>query len=195
MFRDCQALESMPDGMMIFNCRSNQFLLEELEIEGCHSIKCFLRGQLPLMLKVLNIQYCGKLESLPEGIVHHDNSTANFSHFEHLEIIGCPSLTSFPTGTLPTQLKTLKIYDCWQLEPLSDRMLCDNRSLEYIGIRFVEFLISFPECLHSLMHLTELDICNCSSLKSFPEVAVSLPNLRMLNIYSCVNLKSQPNQM
>ncbi|KAJ6424725.1 hypothetical protein OIU84_025483 [Salix udensis] len=189
VLRDCKALRSLPDGMS--NCP-----LEDLEIEECPLLICFPGGMLPATLKSLKIRYCRELKSLPEGLMHKENGPDTPCHFEHLEIIGCPSLKSFPDGKLPTRLKTLKIWDCSQLKPLSEEMLHDDMSLQYLAISDCEVLSSFPECLSSFMHLTEINLSNCSALKRiFPGVGLPLTNLRTLTIYNCENLKSLPNEM
>uniref|UniRef100_A0A6N2L242 Rx N-terminal domain-containing protein n=1 Tax=Salix viminalis TaxID=40686 RepID=A0A6N2L242_SALVM len=189
VLRDCEALRSLPDGMS--NCP-----LEDLEIEECPLLICFPGGMLPATLKSLKIRYCRELKSLPEGLMHKENGPDTPCNFEHLEIIGCPSLKSFPDGKLPTRLKTLKIWDCSQLKPLSEEMLHDDMSLQYLAISDCEVLSSFPECLSSFMHLTEINLSNCSALKMiFPGVGLSLTNLRTLTIYNCENLKSLPNEM
>ncbi|KAJ6750838.1 hypothetical protein OIU85_001381 [Salix viminalis] len=189
VLRDCKALRSLPDDMS--DCP-----LEDLEIEECPLLICFPRGMLPAMLKSLKIRYCTELKSLPEGLMHKEKGPDTLCHFEHLEIIGCPSLKSFPDGKLPTRLKTLKIWDCSKLKPLSEEMLHDDMSLQYLAISDCEALSSFPECLSSFMHLTEINLSNCSALKMiFPGVGLSLTNLRTLTIYNCKNLKSLPNEM
>ncbi|KAG6789476.1 hypothetical protein POTOM_005574 [Populus tomentosa] len=188
VLRDCKALRSLPDGMS--SCP-----LECLEIEECPSLKCFPGGMLPPTLKGLKIRYCTKLKSLPEGLMHNKNGPGTLCQFEHLEIIGCPSLESFPDGKLPPRLKTLKIWDCSQLMPLSEMMLHDDMSLEYLAISDCEALSSFPECLGSFKHLSELNLSNCSALKFIPGDGFSLANLRTLTIYNCKILKSLPNAM
>ncbi|XVE74185.1 hypothetical protein DITRI_Ditri11bG0178700 [Diplodiscus trichospermus] len=191
--RDCPVLKSLPSWIMRL-CESTSCPLEDLEIEECHSLTCFPRGSLPPTLKRLKIQGCIGLDSLPEGLMQADDNK-NASYLENLEIIGCPSLVRFPEGKLPTGLKMLKIWDCLQLELLSDRMLPNNASLEYIGIWNCSTLTSLPESLHSLTCLVELNISNCQNLKYFPEMGLLLPNLRTLDICSSVNLRALPDQM
>ncbi|KAF9665686.1 hypothetical protein SADUNF_Sadunf16G0149200 [Salix dunnii] len=188
ILRDCKALRSLPDG--ISNCP-----LEDLEIEECPLLNCFPGGMLPLTLKSLKIRYCTELKSLPEGLMHKENGPDTQCHFEHLEIIGCPSLQSFPDGKLPPRLKTLKIWDCSQLMPLSEMMLHDDMALQYLAISDREALSNFPECLSSFMHLTEINSSNFSALTFFPGVRLSLPSLRALTIYNCKKLKCLPNEM
>ncbi|KAB5520468.1 hypothetical protein DKX38_024787 [Salix brachista] len=188
VLRDCKALRSLPDGMS--NCP-----LEDLEIEECPLLKCFPGGMLPATLKSLKIRYCTEFKSLPEGLMHNENGPDTLCHFDHLEIIGCPSLKSFPDGKLPTRLKTLKIWDCSQLKPRSEMMLHDDMSLQYLAISDREALSSFPECLSTFMHLTEINSSNCSALTFFPGVGLSLASLRALTIYNCKKLKCLPNEM
>ncbi|XVF33692.1 hypothetical protein REPUB_Repub17cG0190200 [Reevesia pubescens] len=188
--KDCQALKSLPSGMMMLN-----WPLEELEIEDCPALTCFPSGRLPTTLRRLRIGYCKDLMSLPEGLMQIDNSTSNICHLENLEIISCPSLMSFPKGKLPTSLKVLKIWNCLQLEPLSDKMLHKNASLEFITISKWTTMTNLPECLDNLTHLTELNLSACPALKYFPEMGLHLPNLRKFDISNCISLKSLPDQI
>ncbi|XWS32494.1 hypothetical protein CRYUN_Cryun23aG0163300 [Craigia yunnanensis] len=188
--KDCRALKSLPSGMMMLN-----YPLEELEIEDCPALTCFPSGRLPTTLRRLRIGYCEDLMSLPEGLMQIDNSTSNISLLENLEIIGCPSLISFPEGKLLTSLKILKIWNCFRLEAFSDKMLHKNASLEFISIWKSPTMTSLPECLHCLTHLTELNLCECPALKYFPEMGLHLPNLRKFDISNCIGLKYLPDQM
>ncbi|KHG24702.1 hypothetical protein F383_04462 [Gossypium arboreum] len=169
-------------------------LIEDLEIEECPSLTSFPRGRLPSTLKRLKIQDCICLCSLPDGLMQADNNKNTFC-LENLQIISCPSLVRFPHGRLPTSLKMLKIWECLQLEPLSDRILPNNASLEYIDIWNCPTLINLPDSLNNLKCLMELIISNCQYLKYFPEIDLFLPNLRTLNISNCANLKSLPHQI
>ncbi|GKU88574.1 hypothetical protein SLEP1_g2824 [Rubroshorea leprosula] len=191
--KDCAALITLPDWTVMLNCRTTDYLLQDLEIEECPSLTSFPRGILPTRLQRLKIRGCRDLQSLPEGIMQNDN-IKNMSHLESLEIVDCPSLICFPEGILPFNLKTLKISDCSKLEPLSEQLLHNNASLEYISMCNYATLEYLPECLHCLAHLTELTISSCLALISFPETGLP-PTLRTLEIYNCVKLKSMPERM
>ncbi|TYI15154.1 hypothetical protein ES332_A08G167600v1 [Gossypium tomentosum] len=189
--RDCPVLTNLP---IWIQSQFTSCLLEDLEIEECPPLTRFPSGRLPPTLKRLKLQDCASLCSLPEGLMLADNNKYT-SYLEHLEIIGCPSLKNFPEGKLPTSLKVLRIWDCWQLKPLLDRMLPDNASLEYVDILKYSNLESLPESLQNLMCLVELNINNCKDLECFPDIGLPLPNLRTLNICNCDKLKSLPDQM
>ncbi|GLT32452.1 hypothetical protein SLA2020_071200 [Shorea laevis] len=177
----------------MLSCRTSDCLLEDLEIEECPSLTYLPRGNMLTSLQRLKIRRCADLQSLPEGIMQNNNDTHMWD-LKSLEIDNCPSLMCFPEGILPFSLKTLKICDCSKLEPLSERLLHNNASLEYIYMRNYTTLGSLPECLYSLTHLTELIISSCPALISFPEPGLS-PTLKTLEIYSCANLKTLPVRM
>ncbi|GLT32446.1 hypothetical protein SLA2020_071140 [Shorea laevis] len=191
--KDCVALKNLPDWKMMLSCRTSDCLLEDLEIEECPSLTYLPRGNMLTSLQRLKIRRCADLQSLPEGIMQNNDDTHMWD-LKSLEIDNCPSLMCFPEGILPFSLKTLKICDCSKLEPLSERLLHNNASLEYIYMRNYTTLRSLPECLYSLTHLTELIISSCPALISFPEPGLS-PTLKTLEIYSCANLKSLPVRM
>ncbi|XWS77384.1 hypothetical protein CRYUN_Cryun01aG0256800 [Craigia yunnanensis] len=186
---DCTNLVKLPNGLQ--KLRS----LKDLSIKWCPKLLSFPRKGLPSMLKNLVILGCESLESLPEGLVHNGNSIITRCHLENLEILGCPSLRLFPTGELPAAIKHLEIWDCIQLECIPERLLQNNRSLEFIRIGNCKNLKALPCCLYSFKHLTELHVNQCSSLEYFPESGLPIYNLRTVLISNCVNLKSLPNQM
>ncbi|KAL4282963.1 hypothetical protein GQ457_16G029440 [Hibiscus cannabinus] len=187
---NCRGLKFFPSAIMMLNCP-----LEELEIKDCHALTCFPSGRLPTALRRLKIRFCGALVSLPQGLMQIDNGTSDSSHLENLDIIGCPSLVSFPEGKFPSSLKILTIWKCFRLEPLSDRVLPENASLELIDIFNCTTTTCLPECVNSLTHLTELTLQKCVSLQYFPETGLQLPNLRKLDVYDCISLESLPDQM
>ncbi|KAK8507287.1 hypothetical protein V6N12_008628 [Hibiscus sabdariffa] len=187
---DCRGLKFFPSAIMMLNCP-----LEELEIKDCPALTCFPSGRLPTALRRLKIRFCGALVSLPQGLMQIDNGSSDSSHLENLEIISCPSLVSFPEGKFPSSLKILTIWKCFRLEPLSDRVLPENASLELIDIFNCTTTTCLPECVNSLTHLTVLNLQKCVSLQYFPETGLQLPNLRKLDLYDCISLESLPDQM
>ncbi|KAE8731516.1 hypothetical protein F3Y22_tig00002799pilonHSYRG00008 [Hibiscus syriacus] len=188
--KDCQSLKFLPSAITMISCP-----LEELKIEDCPALTFFANGRLPTVLRRLKIRFCEALVSLPQGLMQIDNSTSNVSHLENLEIVGCPSLISFPEGKFPSSLKILKIWRCFRLEPLSDTMLPKNGSLELISVFNCSKMTCLPGCINCLTHLTELNLHKCTALKYFPETGLQFPNLRKLDIYECSSLNSLPDQM
>ncbi|XVF22901.1 hypothetical protein REPUB_Repub12eG0210600 [Reevesia pubescens] len=186
---DCTNLEKLPNGLQ--KLRS----LKDLSVKWCPKLLSFPNRCLPSMLKNLVILGCESLESLPKGLVHNGDRGITGCHLENLEILGCPSLRLFPTGELPAALKHLEIWDCIRLEHISERLLLNNRSLEFIRFGNCKNLKALPQCLYSFEHLTELHVNQCSSLEYFPESGLPIHNLRTVLITNCVNLKSLPNKM
>ncbi|KAJ9159179.1 hypothetical protein P3X46_024701 [Hevea brasiliensis] len=194
---NCDTLMSLPLGVTVLMHanKSNQCLLEELEIQSCPSLKSFPKGKLPSTLKSLAIRDCRNLLSLPEGIMCIDNDVNPMPLLEELTVSGCSSLTTFPAGVFPSRLKTFHVWDFNQLESLSRWMFRSNMLLECISIWNCPILKILELEYHaSLMHLSELEISCCPSLKSLGS-SFSIPNLKSLKIEDCLTLKSLPNQM
>ncbi|KAK8997912.1 hypothetical protein V6N11_012448 [Hibiscus sabdariffa] len=186
---DCSNLEKLPNGIQKLRA------LKDLSIKWCPKLSSFPSGSFPSMLKNLVILGCTSLDSLPEGLVHNGSSSSTSCHLENLEILACPSLRSFPTGELPAALKHLEIWDCNCLECIPERLLQNNRSLEFIRIGNCKKLKTLPRCLSTFEYLTELHVNQCSSLECFPVSGLPIRNLRTMLISNCDNLKSLPNRM
>ncbi|XP_034702853.1 putative disease resistance protein At3g14460 [Vitis riparia] len=191
----CENLKSLPEGMM--HCNSiattntmDTCALEFLSIEGCPSLIGFPKGRLPTTLKELYIMTCERLESLPEGITHHDSTNAAALHI--LRISSCSSLTSFPRGKFPSTLEQLWIQDCEQLESLSEEMLHPtNNSLQSLHIRGYPNLKALPDCLNTLTYLRIEDFKNLELL--LPRIK-NLTRLTELSIRNCENIKTPLSQ-
>uniref|UniRef100_A0A7N2LDP4 CC-NBS-LRR protein n=1 Tax=Quercus lobata TaxID=97700 RepID=A0A7N2LDP4_QUELO len=92
----------------------------------------------------------------------------NNSSFRQLEIVNCPSLSSFPGG-LFTKLQDLHIEDCRNLKSLS-----------------------IPNNLHfDLILLRKMTFKDCPNLEFFPVKGLPTPNLQSLLITNCNNLMPQ----
>ncbi|KAK6928712.1 Rx, N-terminal [Dillenia turbinata] len=105
---------------------------------------------------------CKNLRTLPDGI---------FGSNGKLQVLGikdCESLESFPSGVLPSTLKTLEIKNCRKLELLSE-MLLSPASPERIEFLDYPNLKSLPECL-----CTDLTVLRIERFKPKAKLKVSL---------------------
>ncbi|WCJ30237.1 disease resistance protein (TIR-NBS-LRR class) family [Euphorbia peplus] len=182
---NCGNLMEFPDDF--FNCTS----LLDFKIKRCSKLVSLPKLGFSCLLRYLAIEDCEALECLPEGMMN-SNSVCNL---ETLEIIKCSSLKFFSGCELPTSLKLLKIWTCVQLEPLTETMLQNTKSIECLSLRKYPNLKALPDCLHCLSHLTELHISYCDALESFPDRGLPTPNLRRFYVFNCENLKSLPDNM
>ncbi|XP_021281488.1 putative disease resistance RPP13-like protein 1 isoform X1 [Herrania umbratica] len=185
---DCANLEKLPNDL--HKLRS----LKDLSIKWCPKLLSFPRTGLPSKIKSLAICGCTNLGSLPKGLMHDDKCSIHKGHLECLEIVECPSLRSFPEGELSGALKKLEIWDCMELESLSERLLQNSSLLEFIVIGNYN-LQAFPECLYRFKYLTGLHVIGCPCLVCFPESGLPIPNFRRFYIYNCERLQSLPNYL
>ncbi|XP_048136889.1 putative disease resistance protein At3g14460 [Rhodamnia argentea] len=159
-----------------------------MELSSCTSLE-----KLPSKwhtFKHLIIRKCPKITGLT--IPLDDPSSNNpLSQLEYLRIIDCDSLTSFPLakGSLDA-LKILCIGECEGVESVKEITV---ESLEEMTIDSCVNLGSLPRCLHTLSHLTRLEISGCPALEveDFPPLPITLSCLIISN---CPKLKSLPNQ-
>ncbi|KAL3749109.1 hypothetical protein ACJRO7_010235 [Eucalyptus globulus] len=192
----------------------NLTCLQELVIKNCPQFTSFVAGdgeiELPCNLEKMELMDCTSLEKLPskmhalkhlvinncpkimalnipQGDLSSDNS---ISQLESLKICCCdsPIFFSFAKGRL-APLKALDIYDCKGVESLEGIAV---ESLETMTINNCQNLGSLPQCLHTLSHLTQLDIRNCQALEieDFPPLPVTLSSLVLSH---CSKIKSIAN--
>ncbi|XP_039172390.1 putative disease resistance protein At3g14460 [Eucalyptus grandis] len=161
--------------------------LERIELVNCTSLK-----KLPSKMHTLRhlvIKNCPKIMALniPQGDPSSNNS---ISQLESLKIhhYDSPISFSFAKGRL-APLKALHIDNCEGVESLEGIAI---ESLETMTINDCQNMGSLPQCLHTLSHLTRLDIYNCPALEieDFPPLPVTLLSL-VLN--RCSMIKSIAN--
>ncbi|XP_039162057.1 putative disease resistance protein At3g14460 isoform X2 [Eucalyptus grandis] len=125
--------------------------------------------------------------NIPQGDSSSNNS---ISQLESLKIHHYDSSMSFSfaKGRL-APLKALDIFDCKGVESLEGIAV---ESLETMIINMCQNMGSLPQCLHTLSHLTRLDIYNCPALEieDFPPLPVTLSSLDLRN---CSKIKSIAN--
>ncbi|KAM1341317.1 hypothetical protein ACFX2F_005786 [Malus domestica] len=189
--RQCSSLVSFPDVGLPPS-------LKVLEIRNCNSLMYIAKYQIPQNLKRIEIWECGRLKSLVEEekeLVVSCSSSFSVS-LEHLEVHGCPSLTSLSLrGQLYRALKHPQINKCEGLELIaSDRFFHDNTNncLEYISIDTCPNLKSLPEGLCHLTNLQAFIVRDCGKLEVSPEDIRNLTSLKELEIDCLEGLTSFP---
>ncbi|PWA45813.1 NB-ARC domains-containing protein [Artemisia annua] len=182
IFRDCNEIRYLWESeaeaskvlvnlrkLDVMQCSNLVSLGEKEEEDGCNQLTS---------LRILYLFNCQNLErcNLPNSI-------------EELTIFSCPLIASvsFPTGE-GHKLKSLKIDNC---EHLLEKEVLLNTSmpplLDVVWIWSWKNLKSINE-LTCFIHITELEIRNCSSIESFP--AADLPNLTSLKHLAIMDCKS-----
>ena len=166
---------------------------------------------LPMPLHSLKIEGCDILRSIPESVIKSPS-------LQHLYIINCCSLKSFPKGMA---LKILYIRNCKkldfplanenvrldELEDLSVGSSCDSltdlslhlfpklRSLSIWDCAKLQKL-SVPEKNQiELTSLEALEIRDCPNLEYFPTGGLPTPSLKSIWFSNCKSLKKLPDQL
>ncbi|KHG17844.1 Putative disease resistance RGA1 [Gossypium arboreum] len=149
--------------------------LEALELLDCNNLRRLPNELFNIScLRILRIIGCKELKSL-DGIMKIDSgNNGNIMHLEKLEIIHCPSLKYFPSGKLSPTLKKLVIKDCELLQALPQGIMSNGDDDD-----------------DGILHLEEVTVGNCPSLKSFPRGRFP-PSLKTLLIEDCELLQALP---
>ncbi|KAL6327579.1 hypothetical protein AAG906_021870 [Vitis piasezkii] len=185
----CESLKWLPDGILTYGNSSNSGLLEHLEIRNCPSLACFPTGDVRNSLQQLEIEHCVNLESLPKGMMQDASiNPSNTCRLQVLKLYRCSSLRSFPAGKFPSTLKRLEIWDCTQLDGISEKMLQNNTSLECLDFWNYPNLKTLPGCLTP--YLKNLHIGNCVNFEFQSHLMQSLSSIQSLCIRRCPGLKS-----
>ncbi|PWA44588.1 NBS-LRR resistance-like protein [Artemisia annua] len=186
--------------------------VEELEIERCNEMRYLWESEAEaskvlVNLRKLEVGYCSKLVSLGEK---EEDGCNQLTSLRILELRSCKNLercnlpnniqelnirfcrmiasVSFPTGG--HKLKSLKIANCEQLPDTELLNTSMPLMLEVVHIERWENLKSINE-LTSFIHITELEIADCSSIESMVELACFI-HLTRLRIEDCSSLESFP---
>ncbi|RVW40795.1 putative disease resistance RPP13-like protein 1 [Vitis vinifera] len=151
------------------------------------------------------IEHCVNLESLPKGMMQDASiNPSNTCRLQVLKLYRCSSLRSFPAGEFPSTLKRLEIWDCTQLDGISEKMLQNNSSLEFPISSHAEPLIHSKFIYTEVSRLTSLtglrigglfpDVVPFSVKQGFPLLPTTLTHLsidRIQNLESLVSLGLQ----
>lgn len=220
--QDCLMLEFMPINPRLEELnliRVSNKLLQQLMmlLETALSANCssFLAVSKLKSLYILDVR---ELFLLPEGL-------QNLSLLDHLEINGCPNLSSLQIEGMRAlnMLRFLHVHDCgltslseaikhlYALETLvissckEINLSTDNdqeylqfkglKSLQKVYIQEIPKLVHFPVWLQYLPSLRVLHIEKCYSLLDLPDWISDLKSLHELFIYKCPKLTSIPAGM
>ncbi|KAL2322261.1 hypothetical protein Fmac_026640 [Flemingia macrophylla] len=131
---------------------------------------------------------CNNLLSLPNMIL-------GAIRLQGLYLSEIPYLLSFPTGGLPTSLKSLSIKSCGNLEFLSHETWQKYTSLEDLEIdNSCHSLTSFP--LDCFSALEDLRIRNCPKLEAITtQRGGAAPKLYRIYVSDCKKLRSLPENI
>jgi len=199
--RGCLGLETLPKrlGMLIslrkLYITTKQCILPEDEFaslnnlhtlifEYCDNLKFLFRGAQALLpsLKVLVIQSCGSLESLPLHIL---------PKLEVLIVTRCVMLNLSLNSERPIQrlmMKYLHIDQCAPRQELPQWIQGASNTLRTLLISNCHWLEMLPEWLNTMTHLKMLHIVNCPRLLHLPSDMHRLRALEDLIIDGCPEL-------
>ncbi|XP_044471332.1 putative disease resistance protein At3g14460 [Mangifera indica] len=184
----CERFEKLPKSLCGLS------FLEEICITDCPKLVSFPETSMPPQLRIIEIEECNALKSLPEAWMNNSNTYleslsikngthSNTSLLQFLVVNSCRSLTSlWSRSELPDTLEHIKLWRCYSLASLSS------------GGNLPMALKSLID-LHKLRHLQKMTIPDCPKLVSFPEEGLPLGNLTSLCIDSCKKLKALPNRI
>ncbi|XP_030963479.1 putative disease resistance protein At3g14460 [Quercus lobata] len=168
---------------------------------------------LPTPLHSLKIEGCDALRSIPKSVIKNPS-------LEHLYIINCCSLESFPKGKAKA-LKILYIRNCKKLDfPLANKKIhldaledlsvgssCDSltdlslhlfpklRSLSIWDCAKLQKLSMPQNSQKKLTSLEALEIRDRPNLEDFPTGGLLTPNLKSIWFSNCKRLKKLPDQL
>ena len=172
--------------------------------------------ELPMGLRRLKIEGCDALENLPEGVME------NNPFLQHLYVIDCNSLKSFPRNYPTIALKVLYIQNCKRLNFLPPASkthqyallehLCIGSSCDPLRSFPLDFFpkitslsiwdcanlesLTMPEGIQiGLTSLEALEIRDCPKFESFPGGGLPTPNLTSIWFSNCKSLKELPKQL
>ncbi|KAK1568145.1 hypothetical protein Q3G72_021124 [Acer saccharum] len=202
----CPSLQCSTSGKLPYG-------LKILKISGCLSLEPLIGTMIEdgELLEYIEFSHCETLEILPE----FRNS---LSHLTEITIIGCPFLNNLPKtglptslqvlmicdcprllslGCLPPNLTSLEIWNCMNLNPMSEWKLHGLTSLIDFSISGECFrdIITFPGDEYLLPgNLISLCISKLENLETLTRGLNNLTLLQELEIIRCHKLRSLPSE-
>ncbi|PWA93746.1 NB-ARC domains-containing protein [Artemisia annua] len=183
--------------------------VEKLSIDYCDEIRYLWESEAEaskvlVNLRELEVGSCSELVSLGEKEEEEDGCKQLTSlriwgcknlercnlpnNIQELSITGCDSIASLSFPTEGHKLKSLRIWGCEQLlekELLNTSMPAMLEVVRIMSWKNLKFINELTSCF---IHITELEIINCSSIESFP--AANLPNLTSLTHLTITHCKN-----
>lgn len=161
--------------------------LFELYLSKCYSLRHFPEQGLPPNLRVLSVEECQQLRSLPTKI-------RSMTSLVSLEIRSCPRLENFSNCDLPPNLSSLRIWDSKKFKPLNTWGLHRLDSLVEFSIcgGFKDVELLGETCLFP-PSLQRFSIARFPVLNSISKVFENLTLLRHLSVMNCAKLNLLPS--
>ncbi|BAT80540.1 hypothetical protein VIGAN_03013000, partial [Vigna angularis var. angularis] len=205
----CEEIECLVDTSNYLNKMGNIFSkLRYMEIIDMKHLKTLWHGCLPAngsfeTLEKLSIENCEQLtrlftidktkENEDQFTIGHSMQFKIFQNLQEVKIFRCKELKHVFSANIRgglTQLKTLKISNCYTLEQIIEEVLPPAHCEETNEI-VEEDVQSTSSGSFSLSNLEFLEISSCSMLGSLltTSVAKTLTSLEELEIYDCNGLK------
>ncbi|XP_052293767.1 TMV resistance protein N-like isoform X4 [Citrus sinensis] len=138
-------------------------------------------------LEEFDLEGCTKLREIHPSLMLHNKLIL-------LNLKGCTSLTTLPSGIFMESLKTLVLSGCSKLKKFPDivmRGMGDLTELFLDGTSIAEV----PSSIELLTGLELLNLNNCRSLVRLPSSINGLKSLKTLNLSGCFKLENVPETL
>ncbi|XP_039162984.1 putative disease resistance RPP13-like protein 1 [Eucalyptus grandis] len=177
--RGFKNLISLPQGLHTLS------RLTSLTLSGCPGLEMECFPPLPPGISTFWLQDCPKIKSL-------SNQLHRLTSLQRLDISECESITRFPDGGLPPQLKGLQVTKCKNMKQPVREWLTPLTSLEWLDIdssvggvgEEEDLVLPLPSSLTSLY---------ISNMEKMERLSSSLPpSLQYLSIRHCPKLRELP---
>ncbi|XP_048420816.1 disease resistance protein RPV1-like [Pyrus x bretschneideri] len=175
VLEDCKELKSLPSSIRMKS-------LNTLNLSGCSSLEIFPEIS-EVMEKLSWFNLSGsKIKELPSSI-------NNLTGLNHLVLVDCKELKSFPSSIRMKSLNTLNLSGCSSLETFPDisEVMEKLSWLNLSGSKIKEL----PSSINNLTGLNHLVLVDCKELKSLPS-SIRMKFLNTLNLSGCSSLEMFP---